>query len=94
MQIIMTGLPRRPPSSRDRRGRCATVGCAPCQHCPVVVRTAAAGLRGLPAQTQSGVTHKEDVLMEGNVLFNITLNTFYLRLYGVRTYGERRNCFI
>ena len=25
---------------------------------------------------------------EGNVLFNDTLNTVYLRLYGVRKYGE------
>ena len=26
--------------------------------------------------------------MEGNILFNDALNTFYLRLYGVGTYGK------
>ena len=40
---------------------------------------------------------------EGNVLFNEALNTFYLRLYGVRHMvkdhsnserGEREKCFI
>ena len=29
-------------------------------------------------------THKERGKKEGNVLFNDALNTFYLRLYGVR----------
>ena len=31
---------------------------------------------------------KGAVLKEGNVLFNDTLNTFYLRLYGVKHNGE------
>ena len=33
---------------------------------------------------------------EGNVLFNDTLNTFYLRLYGVKhmVRKEGRKCFI
>ena len=26
----------------------------------------------------------------GNVLFNDALNTFYLRLYGIRTYGKEK----
>ena len=45
-----------------------------------------------------------DVMTEGNVLFNDALNTFYLRLYGVRHVvkdhsdserkKERKKCFI
>ena len=38
------------------------------------------------------------VRKEGNVLFNDALNTFYLRLYGVRhmvkDHSEREKCFI
>ena len=47
--------------------------------------------------------HSDSERKEGNVLFNDTLNTFYLRLYGVRHMvkdhsdserKEGRKCFI
>ena len=31
---------------------------------------------------------EEEGRKEGNVLFNDTLNTFYLRLFGIGTYGK------
>ena len=37
-----------------------------------------------PARKQIGYWVSEQGRKEGNVLFNDTLNTFYLRLYGVR----------
>ena len=50
------------------------------------------GRRGSSAGSKTTVFIKmllcSKTRQEGNVLFNDTLNTFYLRLYGRRTYGK------
>ena len=85
VQVTQSSLHTKPIRMVSREGRRTCTHCSPWGWNRTAWRPWLLGTSGCPSFPTSatpGVRHLSE--KEGNVLFNGTLNTFYLRLYGIR----------